>query len=470
MPPAIPPARNAPCPCGSGRKYKRCHGAASAVNAAVRMVADPLVARANAVKRTDDELHSLLMRFARKRGGIGWHERATDDFLSGSSVAERNFERELAIPWVLYHYPTSDTGEPMAVVMGDEERRRLTLPVLQLLVHQLSSYLSVWQVTSLNPGVGLQLEDLLTGASQFVHDVKLSQSAQVHVALLGRVVVCDDVAFVSGMHNRPLAPLAAERVVQEMRRRCRVRTRPIKPDRLRDPDMQIDLLNFWREAIEMQSATPVLTNTDGDPFSLLTDRFDFAATERGRVISALQKIEGASDAETDGDVTEIMLLKAGSRSMPLSDSTVIARLAVHATRLVAETNSVRRADAARARIEAVAGTLLRHRIRSETSAASLLKQAEEKGSSRGASESAAMPPEIQAAMRDFRERYMQQWLDDSIPALNGLTPREAAADPKRHRALEALLRDLEYHEGLQPEADRYNTDGLRKTLGMPRSH
>ncbi|MFN2534286.1 MAG: SEC-C metal-binding domain-containing protein [Pseudonocardiaceae bacterium] len=21
------PARNAPCPCGSGRKYKRCHGA-----------------------------------------------------------------------------------------------------------------------------------------------------------------------------------------------------------------------------------------------------------------------------------------------------------------------------------------------------------------------------------------------------------------------------------------------------------
>jgi preprotein translocase subunit SecA len=25
------PARNAPCPCGSGKKYKRCHGAPNAV-------------------------------------------------------------------------------------------------------------------------------------------------------------------------------------------------------------------------------------------------------------------------------------------------------------------------------------------------------------------------------------------------------------------------------------------------------
>lgn len=25
-PDAEPPARNDPCPCGSGRKYKRCHG------------------------------------------------------------------------------------------------------------------------------------------------------------------------------------------------------------------------------------------------------------------------------------------------------------------------------------------------------------------------------------------------------------------------------------------------------------
>ena len=53
--------RNDPCPCGSGRKYKKCCGGA----ATEILSMDPEVARANAVKRTDMELHDLLMRFAR---------------------------------------------------------------------------------------------------------------------------------------------------------------------------------------------------------------------------------------------------------------------------------------------------------------------------------------------------------------------------------------------------------------------
>ena len=465
----MPPARNAPCPCGSGRKYKRCHGATQAEISAVSITTDPLVVRANAVKRTDDELHSLLTRFARKRGGADWFPRAIDTFMVGCAAELTHLEMELAIPWVLYNCPTVDIGEPMAVVMGDEQRRRLSLPMVQLLVEQLSTYLSVWQVTSVRPGVGLLLEDLLTGNTQFVHDVKLSQSAPVHVVLLGRIVVCDDVAFVSGMHNLPLAPLAADRVVQAMRRLCRVRTRPIKPDRLRDPVMQLDLLNIWREVLEMESATPVITNTDGDPLSLTTDRYDFPARDRDRLIAALQQVDGASAAESVGDVTEIVLLKSGARGRPLSDITVIARLEVQATRLIAETNSVRRADDTRAQIEAAAGTLLRHRIRSETSAASLLKQAELQGAGRDRRPQTEMTPEMQVGMREFLERYMQQWLDESIPALHGLTPRQAAADPKQHRALEALIRELEYREGEKPEADRYDTDTLRNTLGMPRS-
>jgi len=50
--------RNDPCPCGSGKKYKRCHGAES-------LTLRPEVARANALKAVDQELSSRLLRFAR---------------------------------------------------------------------------------------------------------------------------------------------------------------------------------------------------------------------------------------------------------------------------------------------------------------------------------------------------------------------------------------------------------------------
>jgi hypothetical protein len=42
-------------------------------------------------------------------------------------------------------------------------------------------------------------------------------------------------------------------------------------------------------------------------------------------------------------------------------------------------------------------------------------------------------------MAAYIAEYERSWLDESIPALDGVTPREAAADPTRRRDLIALL-------------------------------
>ena len=468
----MPPTRNAPCPCGSGRKYKRCHGAALATRSSAPAAAiDPLVAHANAVKRTDMELHDLLMRFARERGGADWVPRAVSVVLGDAPRQRADAEMELALPWVLYHYPSVNTGESMAEVMAYERRDRLAPAVMRMVDAQLDSYLSVWRVTGIAPGVGIELADLLTGKTEFVHEVKASKSVRGDDAILARVVICDAVAFIAGMHGYSLPPLSAEQVVQTMRRYCRVRTRPIKPDRLRDSHAQLDLLGMWRDMIEAQYAPPQLTNTDGDPLSFLSDRFDFDAGARAAVLAALKKLDGASDANVDGDMTEIVVVKPGARRMALSDATVIARIEVHAARLIVESNSTERADDIRKRIESALGTQIRHRLRSETTAASMFEDAQKKNAGAGAATSGAleMTPEIQEAMRQFREQYMQRWLDESIPALHGLTPREAAANPKHHRALDVLLRDIEYRDSRMPVDERTDIDALRATLGMPRS-
>ena len=80
-----------------------------------------------------------------------------------------------------------------------------------------------------------------------------------------------------------------------------------------------------------------------------------------------------------------------------------------------------------------------------------------------------LPPDAEAVLRDFRERHIRQWLDDSIPALDGLTPREAARKPRAREKLEILLREMEQSEARLPAQQRLDLAWLREALDMTAS-
>lgn len=68
----------------------------------------------------------------------------------------------------------------------------------------------------------------------------------------------------------------------------------------------------------------------------------------------------------------------------------------------------------------------------------------------------AIPPELKAAARQIKEAHMQGWIDDEIPALGGLTPRQAAASPGSRAKLDLLLRDIEHYEVRLPSDERFD--------------
>lgn len=65
-----------------------------------------------------------------------------------------------------------------------------------------------------------------------------------------------------------------------------------------------------------------------------------------------------------------------------------------------------------------------------------------------------------------------RWLDEHIPALDGLTPREAAADPTRREQLERLIAEFEPSESRSADpsdgflAFTYDVSALRRELGL----
>lgn len=73
-------------------------------------------------------------------------------------------------------------------------------------------------------------------------------------------------------------------------------------------------------------------------------------------------------------------------------------------------------------------------------------------------------PEIREVMAQIIARYEEQWLDESIPALGGRTPRQAAANPIGREELEQLL--ASFPSAGPDNAAMMSPDRLRQALGL----
>ena len=69
-------------------------------------------------------------------------------------------------------------------------------------------------------------------------------------------------------------------------------------------------------------------------------------------------------------------------------------------------------------------------------------------------------------LREFKRQHYRNWLDCSLPALGGQTPREAARSRSGRQDLDLLLRDMEHREAAQPEGSRFDVSALRSELGL----
>ncbi|MHB8342244.1 MAG: SEC-C domain-containing protein [Mycobacteriales bacterium] len=75
-------------------------------------------------------------------------------------------------------------------------------------------------------------------------------------------------------------------------------------------------------------------------------------------------------------------------------------------------------------------------------------------------------PEVRRAVEQYIKEFEARWCDEPIPALDGLTPRQAAADPTRRESLERLLTSYErFAVPGEPGFAVQDPDRLRRLLG-----
>jgi hypothetical protein len=397
--------RNSPCPCGSGRKYKVC------------CAVDP---RPDGSQRTRWLTHKLFL-FATQSE---WLDLIFDLAQIAADVDERNDGLDLSVvsedPFFL-DLATFDVALEHFIyewgpLLPPDERDIVDLWAL--------SKLRLWEVTDAPEGSLVPLRDTVTGDTVRVFDVLASEVLRQGEYILTRV------APSFGADRMLTAPVMVE---------------------LHNRDSLLRLLDLSPTAADFAewygwvTAPPRFTTTEGQDMVICTVRCQPTSTTWAEVEAALD-----AQHERDDDTTwhAAFTNDKGRR-------TLRATMRREGDELVVETLSEERMNAV---LEALPVMDINEESQIPVSSP---RDIEAMAGDMG--DLKPPPPEVAEFLAEHMARMEDEWLGEKIPALQGLTPREAAADPTRRGDLIALLNSF---DGFGRKDGTFDVDRLRRELGL----
>jgi hypothetical protein len=408
--PVIGVGRNDPCPCGSGRKFKTC-----CINGR----------RPTLEERADWLCHKIMLFSFRIQNR--WRLEELLDVATGVIDADATgplipvlavlaaFDRDGLEEFIAYR------GE----LLAEDE--------LALVRAWLDVRPSLWQVVTVDPRSSVELFDTRTGTSIVVADRSASQSLHDGDYVFAHIVPAGSSWLFTG--EIVLVPLAHR-------------------------ESLLDLLGAEGETQDLAAwvgrlfAPIMLANYEGEDMVMCRAVLAPATTSWDDLSDTLDRLFGESE---DGRWTESVAIKGSS--------VVRCFLRRELETLVVETNSVERFERILQVLgEEVADLEIIEEVRTDLSSTSELAARADRDLKASTDED--LPAEVLQALRDLMREKEDAWLDESIPALRGLTPRQAAADPTRREDLAALLNEFDRRGAVPSQAVTFDVSRLRQQLGL----
>jgi len=393
-PEVVPLRRNDPCWCGSGRRLKQCHRGDAPLPLTRR--ATLLYHKASAFLQ-DGPWREELIALAQERTRYGnagslW-EALADPLLMSAMLFEGSVIEEYL-----------DTRGPL---LPEDE-----LALLDLWV---DIDRGLYEVEEVRRGEGLGVRNVLDGERVFVHEVLGTEQAWEGMLFVTLVLPVGEGrwGFFGGIE--PVSPAQRTQVIALL-------------DDLPEP---LELVSVLTDRFAPMS----FTTTTGDPMEPCTTIIRVGG--RRRIDAVLDRCFSAN-----GDGTWTASVTGGAIS---PGATVGGTLTLGGRQITISTLSRERMDLL---LDVLSDNGLPYVIESEEvlDIAQMLAEHREQEPAPLAGEHAdpGLPenPELAEFLRQHILRYEQEWLDMDIPALGGMTPRQAAIDPVMRRDLIALINSL----------------------------
>jgi hypothetical protein len=351
--------RNDPCPCGSGRKFKKC--------CLLKEQTDRPLAR-EMIGHACREAHALLGAFA------GQDPEAVASTVLEQSIptlqseqARHSLRHELLATW--YYYLWYPEEAPASMLPSDQTvaarflREAKPPPdpyTRRYIMAAMREPFSFWQVESVSPGAGVLLSDLITGEERFVADLSISNSASRWDLLFAQVVGLDGLYILNGMGLYALPPARFRERVDALAESLRTRV-GCQPDRRSLLSRQTEFMEYYLHCVDevLHPPPPDVRNMDGDTLAVAQSSYRFASENRADVIKAIEAMRDIHpEAGPKGSAVFVWLAKP--KSPGHKDKVVKGHIRIGRRLLKSECNSEARDNALRRRLMAALGPLVTH--------------------------------------------------------------------------------------------------------------
>ncbi len=282
--------------------------------------------------------------------------------------------------------------------------------------------------------------------------------------VLARIVDHAGLSLLAGQHPSLLTPETGRDCVDNLRAELGLGKR-MTPQELREGARPTTLITFWQEAVAAAEGRPMpaLRNSDGEELVLIKDHYKLVGKgARATVEAELANFADVEAPDPDASERRYTLIRDDDPNAAMKD-TILASIVVKARGVVVETNSRERADEQRALLAKTFGPIVQFSRREEASIEDMLERGPLPNKN---APPAPAGPEVDALLRDFKAQHYATWPDVGLPALDGLSPREAAGQPKYRARLETLLKEMEYLESREEPVRRFDFGAIRRELGI----
>lgn len=254
-------------------------------------------------------------------------------------------------------------------------------------------------------------------------------------------------------------------------------------------EFEYDIRGLYLQILKGMFTPPNLANTDKDHFVPHKLYFDLDSADRAfHVLKSLAEGSNESELLESATIEDGLIVKAeipwlgGNEEARkrLGRPVLLGLLKIDEDRLVVEVNSKERAELIRRLVEERLGnpatyktTLIEpieSRVEEMWEAATTVLSSRSDPQVREHSDFIPFDdaqPEIRAMMEEVARQHWESWFDLPVPALNDLTPREAAKTEEGRELLESLLL---FYENSQADSSRNvlraDISALRRELGM----
>lgn len=463
--------RNDPCPCGSGKKHKKC--------CLVQESAPVMDFEWRKIRRTEGEvIDQHLLPFASKTCPKEMFSEALQDFLIEEDLPDRMkemFVQEIFIPWYLFSWVAEGESKPIAIHYLEQYGRKLSEYQKRFIENLCQTHYSFYVVLEVIPNLRLKLRDIFLQTEHEVKEKSGTAALKRGDIIYTRILTLDGQSICMGMGGY-VVPSHYHTQLLDLRNELEAENEgPLNVEVLRTY-YEEDLRSFFIDVVENQynPRTPEIRNTDDEPLELCKVYCALNELTPEETLQRLMPLTLSSDPENflrdakrdkSGGVTRIEFpwLKPGNQVHKDWPNTGMGNIVIDGQKLTVEVNSENRAK----NIQELLKQYLQEGITIQKTRIESLEQKLKSSPSRPAgADDINQRPEVRAMLDKMAKEHYEKWLDMDIPALGGITPRAASKTQEGRERLEALLLDFERKNQQPGFSGGPDVSHLRKQLGL----